>query len=98
MIRVVLPAHLRNLANISGEVHLDLPPPVTPRRIVDELEKRYPALLGTIRDAHTQQRRPYVRFFACREDVSFADPDLPVAPPVAAGEEPFIILGAIAGG
>lgn len=98
MIRVILPSHLRNLANISGEVHLDLPPPVTPRRIVDELEKRYPALLGTIRDAHTQQRRPYLRFFACREDVSFADPDLPVAPPVAAGEEPFIILGAIAGG
>jgi molybdopterin converting factor small subunit len=98
MIRVLLPAHLRNLANISGEVQLDIAPPVTPRRIVDELEKRYPALLGTIRDAHTRQRRPYLRFFACREDVSFADPDLPVAPPVAAGEEPFIILGAIAGG
>ncbi len=98
MIRVILPAHLRRLANISGEVHLDLFPPVTPHRIVDELERRYPALRGTIRDAHTRQRRPYLRFFACREDVSFADPDLPVAPPVAAGEEPFIILGAIAGG
>ncbi|MEW6180342.1 MAG: hypothetical protein AB1522_10485 [Chloroflexota bacterium] len=98
MIRVVLPAHLRLLANINGEVQLDLSPPVTPRRIVDEIERCYPALRGTIRDVQTQQRRAYVRFFACREDVSFADPDQPVAPPVAAGEEPFIILGAISGG
>ncbi|MFN7036937.1 MAG: hypothetical protein ACK4SN_11295 [Bellilinea sp.] len=98
MIRVILPAHLRHLANISGEVHLELTPPVTPRRIVDEIEQRYPALRGTIRDVQTQQRRAYVRFFACREDVSFADPDQPLAPAVAAGEEPFIILGAIAGG
>ena len=98
MIRVELPAHLRNLAHISGEAHLDVAGPVTQRAILDALEARYPALRGTIRDQVTQQRRPFVRFFACQEDLSHAPPDAPLPSAVASGEEPFLIVGAIAGG
>ncbi|MGC9945270.1 MAG: MoaD/ThiS family protein [Bryobacteraceae bacterium] len=98
MIRVELPAHLRNLAHISGEVQLDVAGPVTQRAILDALEARYPALRGTIRDQVTQQRRPFVRFFACQEDLSHAPPDAPLPSAVASGEEPFLIVGAIAGG
>ena len=98
MIRVELPAHLRNLARVAGEVQLDIPGEVTQRAILDALEARYPALRGTIRDHVTQQRRPFVRFFACEEDLSHEPPDAPLPAAVASGEEPFLIVGAIAGG
>jgi molybdopterin converting factor small subunit len=98
MIRVELPAHLRNLARVSGEVQLDVAGPVTQRAVIDALEARYPALRGTIRDQVTQQRRPFVRFFACEEDLSHEPPDAPLPPAVASGAEPFLIVGAIAGG
>jgi sulfur-carrier protein len=98
MIRVALPAHLRTLAKISGEVKLDLEGPVTQRAILDALEARYPALSGTIRDHVTFQRRAFIRFFACEEDLSHESPDAPLPAAVASGAEPFIILGAIAGG
>ena len=98
MIRVVLPPHLRGLARISGEVELDLQGPITQRSVVDALESRYPMLSGTIRDHVTQQRRPFLRFFACGEDLSHEQPDTPLPEAVAAGTEPLVILGAIAGG
>jgi molybdopterin synthase sulfur carrier subunit len=98
MIRVVLPAHLRGLARISGEVELDLQPPVTQRSVVDALERRYPALTGTIRDHVTQARRPFLRFFACGEDLSHQQPDAPLPDAVISGTEPLLIIGAIAGG
>jgi molybdopterin synthase sulfur carrier subunit len=99
MIRVILPPHLRNLARISGEVHLDLDPgPVTQRRVLDAVEKRYPMLEGTIRDRETGRRRPLVRFFACEEDYSNESPDTPLPDRVASGAEPYLIVGAMAGG
>ena len=98
MISVVLPAHLRTIAGVSGDVQLDVPPPVTQRSILDALEARYPALRGTILDHLTQQRRAFVRFFACQEDLSHEPPDTPLPAAVASGSEPFLIVGAIAGG
>jgi sulfur-carrier protein len=98
MIRVVLPQHLRALANVEREVRIDVAPPVTPRSILDALEARYPMLRGTIRDHSTQQRRALVRFFACEEDLSHEPPDTPLPDAVASGKEPFFIIGAIAGG
>ena len=98
MIRVVLPAHLRTLAQISGEVTLEIAGPVTQRTILDALEARYPSLQGTIREHVTLKRRPYVRYFACAEDLSFEPPDAPLPDAVASGAEPFLIVGAIAGG
>jgi molybdopterin synthase sulfur carrier subunit len=98
MIRVVLPAHLRTLANITREVQLEVPAPVTPGTILDALEAQYPMLKGTIRDHVTKQRRPLVRYFACEEDLSHDSPDKPLPEAVASGKEPFFIIGAIAGG
>src|SRR3982751_908350 len=98
MIRVVLPHHLRTLANVGDEVQLDLNGNATPRAVLDALEEKYPVLRGTIRDHVTQQRRPMVRFFACEEDISHASPDDPLPAPVASGAEPFFIIAAIAGG
>lgn len=98
MIRVLLPAHLRTLARVSGEVSLDLPGEPTLRAILDELETRYPMLRGTMRDHGTQKRRPFVRFFACQKDLSHESPDTPLPGAVASGSEPFLIVGAIAGG
>jgi molybdopterin synthase sulfur carrier subunit len=97
-VRVELPAHLRSLGRVSGELQLDVRPPVTQRSILDALEARYPMLRGTIRDQETGRRRPLVRFFACEEDFSNALPDAPLPDAVAAGAEPFLIIGAIAGG
>jgi molybdopterin converting factor small subunit len=98
MIRVILPAHLRTLAKVAGEVHLEVEGPVTQRSVLDALEARYPMLRGTIRDHVTQQRRPFVRFFACEEDLSHDSPDAPLPDAVASGAEPFLLVGAIAGG
>lgn len=98
MIRVVLPHHLRTLAKTEREVALDVRGPVTQRSVLDALEARYPVLRGTVRDQVTQQRRPLVRFFACERDLSQDPPDAPLPDTVAAGEEPFLIIGAIAGG
>ena len=98
MIRVVLPAHLRTLAKVSGEVTLDVEGPVTLRSVLDALEARYPVLQGTIRDHVTQKRRPYVRFFACEEDFSHDSPDTALPDAVAKGSEPLLVVGAIAGG
>ena len=98
MIRVVLPAHLRTLARVDGEVRLVVEGPVTQRSILDALEARYPVLRGTLRDHITLERRPYVRFFACEQDLSLDSPDTPLADAVAKGAEPLLIIGAIAGG
>ncbi len=98
MIRVVLPAHLRALAGVDGEVTLEVPAPVTQRTVLDALERRYPVLRGTIRDHVTRRRRPLVRFFACGEDLSHEAPDTPLPAPVAAGAEPLLVVGAMAGG
>lgn len=98
MIRVVLPHHLRTLAGVGREVQIEVPGTVTQRSILDALETRFPTLLGTIRDHDTIQRRPLVRFFACEEDWSNESPDRPLPDAVAAGREPFFIVGAIAGG
>ena len=98
MIRVVLPQHLRKLARVEGEVALQIPGPVTPRTVLDALEARHPVLCGTIRDHATKRRRAFVRFFACQEDFSHADVDAPLPVAVASGEEPFLIVGAMAGG
>jgi sulfur-carrier protein len=98
MIRVVLPGHLRALAQTRSEVQLEIKGPVTQRSVLDALEAHYPMLCGTIRDHVTQQRRPFLRFFACEEDLSHESPDAPLPDPVAAGEEPLLIIGAIAGG
>ena len=98
MIHVVLPFHLRNLARVDGEVELDVAAPVTIRAVVDALEVRYPVLRGTIRDHDTLKRRPFVRFFACKEDVSLEPPETPLPEAVVSGAEPFLIVGAMAGG
>jgi len=98
MIRVVLPQHLRTLAGVDGEVRLAVDPPVTQSSILDALEARYPMLCGTIRDHVTKKRRPLVRFFACAEDVTHAAPDAPLPDAIASGDEPFLIVGAVAGG
>jgi len=98
MIRVVLPAHLRTLAGVGGEVKLDVEGPATQRAVLDALEACYPMLRGTIRDQVTQQRRAFVRFFACEEDLSHEPPDAPLPEAVATGGEPILIVGAMAGG
>ena len=97
-VRVVLPFHLRMLAKISGEIQLEVEPPVTQRAVLDALEARYPMLTGTTRDHVTQRRRAYLRFYACEQDLSLEEPDTPLPDAVAAGEQPFLIIGAIAGG
>ena len=98
MIRVVLPFHLRNLARVDGEVQLEVASPVTVRAVLDALEARYPVLQGTIRDHDTLKRRPFVRFFACKEDLSLEPPETPLPEAVTSGAEPFLIVGAMAGG
>lgn len=98
MIRVMLPYHLRTLARTGAEVRLEVEGPVTQRSVLDALETRYPALRGTIRDHVSQQRRPFLRFFACKEDLSHDSPDKPLPDAVASGTEPFRVIGAIAGG
>jgi sulfur-carrier protein len=98
MIQVILPPHLRTLAQVRGDVELKVASPVTVRSVLDALEVRYPALRGTIRDHVTQQRRPFLRFFACEEDLSHESPDTPLPDAVSSGKEPLVILGAIAGG
>ncbi len=98
MIQVVLPQHLRTLAHVSGKVGLEVEGPVTQRSVLDALEAKYPALRGTIRDHATQQRRPFIRFFACEEDWSNESPDAPLPDAVVTGAEPFLIVGAMAGG
>jgi sulfur-carrier protein len=98
VIRVVLPAHLRTLSSVAGEVELDVEGAATQRSVLDALERRHPMLRGTLRDHVTQQRRPFVRFFACEEDLSHDSPDKPLPQAVASGAEPFLIVGAIAGG
>jgi molybdopterin synthase sulfur carrier subunit len=98
MIRVVLPAHLRALARIDGEVRLEVAGEVTQRSVLDALEARYPELRGTIRDRHTARRRAFMRFFACEQDLSHEAPDSPLPAPVSAGAEPYLIVAAMAGG
>ena len=98
MIRVVLPFHLRTLARVDDEVQLDVPPPVTIRSTLDALEARFPALRGTIRDHGTLKRRPFVRFYACQEDLSHEPPGTPLPAAITNGTEPFMIVGAMAGG
>src|SRR6266545_3401396 len=98
MVKVEIPAHLRTLANVNGEITLDVAVPVTQRSVLDALEARYPMLCGTIRDHVTQKRRPFVRFFACAEDLSHEPADAPLPEAVAQGTEPYLIIGAIAGG
>src|ERR671911_615056 len=98
MIRVVLPQHLRTLARVDHEVMLDIHGEVTQRSVLDAIEARYPMLRGTIRDHGTDKRRPFLRFFACEEDLSHDPPDTPLPEPVARGAEPFLIVGAMAGG
>ncbi len=97
-VRVVLPTHLRTLARVGAEVDLEVDGPVTAAAILDELEARYPVLRGTIRDHATKRRRDFVRYFACAEDLSLEPPDAPLPPPVADGTEPFLVIGAVAGG
>jgi sulfur-carrier protein len=98
MIRVILPAHLRRLASVNGEVRLDITGPVSQRSVLDALEGRYPMLRGTIRDQESQKRRAFIRFFACEEDLSHEAPDTPLPEAVASGAEPYLIVGAMAGG
>lgn len=98
MIRVVLPAHLKNLAQVSGEVRVEVAGPVTQRQILDALEAKYPMLRGTIRDHRSGQRRAYVRFYACAEDLSNESPDAPLPDQIRTGAEPFLVVGAMAGG
>jgi molybdopterin converting factor small subunit len=98
MIRVILPSHLRRLAGVSGEVALEIDGQVTQRSVLTELEARYPMLRGTIRDQQTERRRAFIRFFACEEDLSHEQPDTPLPAEVTAGKEPFMIVGAMAGG
>jgi sulfur-carrier protein len=98
MIRVSLPHHLRTLAHVDGEVQLEVAKPVTQCSVLDALEARYPMLRGTIRDHGTQQRRAFLRFFACGEDLSHESPDAPLPEEVVSGKEPFLVIGAIAGG
>ncbi len=98
MVRIVLPFHLRNLARIEGEVQLEVPPPVTIGAVLDRIEAAYPALRGTIRDHGTLKRRPFIRFFACKEDLSLEPIDTPLPEAVLNGTEPFLVIGAMAGG
>ena len=98
MIRVVLPFHLRNLARVEGEVQLEVASPITVRSILDALEASYPTLRGTIRDHGTLKRRPFIRFFVCKEDVSLESPETALPEDVVSGKEPFLIVGAMAGG
>jgi len=98
MIRVVLPQHLRTLAGVRSEVEIQIDGEVTQRSVIDAIESRYPMLRGTIRDYATGRRRPFLRFFACEEDLSHEDPEAPLPAAVADGREPFLIIGAIAGG
>ena len=98
MIRVILPPHLRNLAKVTGEVEVDVAGPVTQRAVLDAVEERFPMLVGTMRDRDTAKRRALVRFFACEEDLSNDPPDTALPDRVAAGEEPFLVVGAMAGG
>jgi molybdopterin synthase sulfur carrier subunit len=98
MIRVVLPVHLRTLARVEGEVHLDVAAPPTQRSVLDALEASYPQLRGTTRDHNTKLRRPFIRFFACERDLSNESPDTPLPEAVATGSEPFLVVGAMAGG
>jgi hypothetical protein len=98
MIRVVIPYHLRNLAYVNDEIQLEVEPPVTQRKVLDALEAKYPMLTGTIRDHVTQRRRPFLRYFACKEDLSLESPDAPLPEKVVSGEEPFLVIGGIAGG
>lgn len=98
MIRVVLPYHLRNLARVDGEVELEVGEPATVQSVLDALEARYPALRGTIRDHGTLKRRPFVRFFACKEDLSLEPPETRLPDAVVSGAEPFLVIGAMAGG
>jgi hypothetical protein len=98
VIRLRLPYHLRNLAGVGSEVELTVSGPVTQRAVLDELERRHPVLEGTIRDRSSRLRRPYVRFFACEEDLSNEDPDEPLPPEVADGREPYLVVGAMSGG
>jgi hypothetical protein len=98
MIRVVLPFHLRNLARVDGEVSLEVSGPLTTRAVLDALEARYPVLRGTIRDHTTLKRRPFIRFFACKEDLSHEPPETKLPASIADGTEPFLIVGAMAGG
>jgi hypothetical protein len=98
MIRVILPQHLRTLARVEGEVQLDFQGVATQRSVLDALEARYPMLRGTMRDHVTQKRRPFIRFFACEQDLSHEPPDSPLPDAVATGAEPFLVVGAIAGG
>ena len=98
MIRVVLPFHLRNLAHVEGEAELDVAPPFTIRAVLDALEEEFPALRGTIRDHGTLKRRAFIRYFACQEDWSLAPPETPLPDEIIRGDEPFLIVGAMAGG
>jgi sulfur-carrier protein len=98
MIRVMLPFHLRNLAGVGNEVAIEVDPPITLRSVLDALEARYPTLRGAIREHSTLQRRPFLRFFACEQDLSHEAPDTPLPEAVASGKEPLIVIGAIAGG
>lgn len=98
MIRVVLPFHLRTLARVQDEVQLDVPAPITIGSTLDALEARFPVLQGTIRDHDTRKRRPFIRFFACKEDMSLEPPHTPLPEPILVGDEPFMIVGAMAGG
>jgi molybdopterin synthase sulfur carrier subunit len=98
MIRVTIPFHLQSLSKAPPELHLDVPPPITQRSVLDALESSYPMLKGTIRDHGTLKRRPFLRFYACNQDLSNADPDSPLPEAIAQGREPFLIIGAIAGG
>jgi molybdopterin synthase sulfur carrier subunit len=98
VIRVLLPYHLRNLAGVPGEIELEVSSPVTVQRLLDAVEAKYPMLRGTIRDHATSQRRPFVRFFACKEDLSLDPPETPLPDAVVTGAEPFLIIGAMAGG
>jgi hypothetical protein len=98
MIRVALPYHLRNLARVEGEVQLEIAGPLTLRSVLDALEAKYPMLRGTIRDHATLKRRPFIRFFACKEDLSLDPPDTPLPEAVLNGNEPFLVVGAMAGG
>lgn len=98
MIRIILPTHLRNLAHVGSELNLEVTPPITQRSVLDALEAQYPMLRGTIRDHGSLQRRAFLRFFACEEDLSHEPPDAPLPEAVASGKEPFIVIGAIAGG
>ncbi len=98
MIRVILPPHLRTLAKVEGEVKVNVEGPATQRSVLDAIEAQYPMLCGTIRDQVTHQRRAFLRFFACEEDLTHQSPDAPLPDAVASGKEPFVVLGAIAGG